>query len=119
MLNLGTIPYIFLIYPIWGLVTPLLIAGMIGGLLATILASLGILRGTVPWYSALGYLMVLMLSFAIWQTGEDLVSPSRDSDRLGRLVFGVFALPGAGLLLLRVPRWLISLWRKMIGRSFE
>ena len=75
MFNLGSLPTLVLVYPLWGLATPLVLAGIGGGLLGTILASVGLLRGRAPWYSALKYLLILLASFAIWQTGADLVSP--------------------------------------------
>ena len=81
MFNLGSLPTLVLVYPLWGLATPLLLAGIGGGLLGTILASVGLLRGRAPWYSALKYLLILLASFAIWQTGSDFVSPWNEGPR--------------------------------------
>lgn len=115
MFNLGSLPTLVLVYPLWGLASPLLIAGIVGGLLGTILASAGILRGRAPWYSALRYLLILLVSFAIWQTGADLLSPWSGGQQVELIVFGVFALPTTGLVLFRARRWLTNLWRTTNG----
>ncbi len=115
MFNLGSLPTLLLIYPLWGLATPLLLAGIGGGLLGTILASVGLLRGRAPWYAALKYLLILLASFAIWQTGADLVSPWSDAQGLELIVYIVFALPTTGLVLFRARRWLRNLWRSTNG----
>ncbi len=115
MFNLGSLPALVLVYPLWGLATPLLIAGMVGGLLGTILASVGLLRGRAPWYAALKYLLILLVSFAVWQTGADLVSPWSDGQGAELIVYVVFALPTTGLVLYRARRWLRNLWRSTNG----
>ena len=116
MFNLGSLPTLVLVYPLWGLATPLLLAGIGGGLLGTILASVGLLRGRAPWYSALKYLLILLASFAIWQTGADLVSPWREAQGLELIIYVVFALPTTGLVLFRARRWLTNLWRNTNGQ---
>ena len=116
MFNLGSLPTLILVYPLWGLATPLLLAGIGGGLLGTILASVGLLRGRAPWYAALKYLLILLVSFAIWQTGADFVSPWNEAQGLGLIIYVVFALPTAGLVLYRARRWLTNLWRNTNGQ---
>ena len=116
MFNLGSLPTLVLVYPLWGLATPLLLAGIGGGLLGTILASVGLLRGRAPWYAALKYLLILLASFAIWQTGADLVSPWNDAQGLELIIYVVFALPTTGLVLFRARRWLTNLWRNTNGQ---
>ena len=116
MFNLGSLPTLVLVYPLWGLATPLLLAGIGGGLLGTILASVGLLRGRAPWYAALKYLLILLASFAIWQTGADLVSPWNEAQRLELIIYIVFALPTTGLVLFRARRWLTNLWRSTNGQ---
>ena len=115
MFNLGSLPTLVLVYPLWGLATPLLLAGIGGGLLGTILASVGLLRGRAPWYAALKYLLILLASFAIWQTGADLVSPWNEAQGLELIIYVVFALPTTGLVLFRARRWLTNLWRSTNG----
>ncbi len=116
MFNLGSLPTLVLVYPLWGLATPLLLAGIGGGLLGTILASVGLLRGRAPWYAALKYLLILLASFAIWQTGADLVSPWNEAQGLELIIYVVFALPTTGLVLFRARRWLTNLWRSTNGQ---
>ena len=116
MFNLGSLPTLVLVYPLWGLATPLLLAGIGGGLLGTILASVGLLRGRAPWYAALKYLLILLVSFAIWQTGADLVSTWNEAQGLELIIYVVFALPTAGLVLFRARRWLTNLWRSTNGQ---
>ena len=116
MFNLGSLPTLVLVYPLWGLATPLLLAGIGGGLLGTILASVGLLRGRAPWYAALKYLLILLASFAIWQTGADFVSPWNDAPGLELIIYVVFALPTTGLVLFRARRWLTNLWRSTNGQ---
>lgn len=116
MFNLGSLPTLVLVYPLWGLATPLLLAGIGGGLLGTILASVGLLRGRAPWYAALKYLLILLASFAIWQTGADLVSPWNEAQGLELIIYIVFALPTTGLVLFRARRWLTNLWRSTNGQ---
>ena len=116
MFNLGSLPTLVLVYPLWGLATPLLFAGIGGGLLGTILASVGLLRGRAPWYAALKYLLILLASFAIWQTGADLVSPWNEAQGLELIIYIVFALPTTGLILFRARRWLTNLWRNTNGQ---
>ena len=116
MFNLGSLPTLLLVYPLWGLATPLLLAGIGGGLLGTILASVGLLRGRAPWYAALKYLLILLASFAIWQTGADLVSPWSEAQGLELIIYVVFALPTTGLILFRARRWLTNLWRSTNGQ---
>lgn len=116
MFNLGSLPTLVLVYPLWGLATPLLLAGIGGGLLGTILASVGLLRGRAPWYAALKYLLILLASFAIWQTGADLVSPWNETPGLELIIYVVFALPTTGLVLFRARRWLTNLWRSTNGQ---
>ena len=108
---------LLLVYPLWGLATPLVLAGIGGGLLGTILASVGLLlRGRAPWYAALKYLLILLVSFAIWQTGADYVSPWSEAQGLELIIYVVFALPTAGLVLFRARRWLTNLWRSTNGQ---
>ena len=116
MFNLGSLPTLVLVYPLWGLATPLLLAGIGGGLLGTILASVGLLRGRAPWYAALKHLLILLASFAIWQTGADLVSPWSEAQGLELIIYVVFALPTTGLVLFRARRWLTNLWRSTNGQ---
>ena len=117
MFNFGWFIILVTVYPLWGLVTPLLIAGVAGGLVGCIIASIGIVRSRAPWYAALKYLAIGLICFTIWWGGDGLFDPWRQGRLAEWITFGIAALPTTGLILFRARRWVSHLWDATNGEA--